>query len=164
MTSLSRALPAAAVVAVLAAGAACWMWRAAEDGLAASPAGQRNDVGAAVEWQAAELNSISSADPAGTVQRWIQVSTGGLAERLAHDRDSLVRGVEAGKTDITGETLRAVVTSVDPGAGKADAIALLKLSVRDAKANVTVKRIQTRVGLRHVDGGWKVDEIANISQ
>lgn len=160
---LRIALLALAVVAVAAAGWTGWEWySAAHDGKLAY-AHTRDDVLSQGERGIVSLNTLDYRDVNGGFTRWLQASTGQLADGINNGRADDTKRIQDAKTVTTARVLGSSVTEVDDQAGKARMIAAVEVTVTPAQGQPAVKRSRFEAQLARTDQGWKISSLQPVA-
>ncbi|WP_405016512.1 hypothetical protein OHV05_04870 [Kitasatospora sp. NBC_00070] len=100
------------------------------------------------------LTSADAADPAATRARWLSVTHAPLHDRLgaAPAPDQTVRASLAG----------AALTALDPAAGTARLIAVVRLERVSATGGSSTDRRRVTVSLTRTGDGWKAADLATV--
>ncbi|MBB4950642.1 Mce-associated membrane protein [Kitasatospora gansuensis] len=119
-------------------------------------AGERARSGAlaAGRTAVAVLTSADAADPAATRARWLSVTHAPLRDRLAAApaADLTVRATVAG----------AALTALDPAAGTARLIAVVRLELVATTGALSTDRRRVTVALTRTGDGWKAADLATV--
>jgi Mce-associated membrane protein len=137
-----------------------WVSSANDDGLAYAKA--RGEVLDAGTRQVAVLNTLDYHDVDGGIARWLDASTGGLRDQLAHTDDNTKNSVRQGATIATGKVLDAAVSELDTRAGTAKMLASVEITVAKDGVAPATKRNRFAVQLARTDGDWKLSALDQV--
>ena len=103
------------------------------------------------------LTSAESNDPAGTVDRMTQVATGPLLENLRSQRAHWVEQIRELRSQVTSEVLATAASAVDPKAGTATVLVLVKTT---STADRQSRQQRMILDMSRTPRGWKAAAVS----
>ncbi|WP_409061857.1 hypothetical protein [Streptomyces sp. SYP-A7185] len=149
----------ASAAAALALGLAGWTgssWYAAAHDDSARFATTRDEVLAAGEQAALNLNTLDHRDLTDGLDTWEQSATGSLLDELRKGRSEFEKQVRTARTVTTAEVLSAAVTELDEREGRAGVLLAMRITVDPPKKKPTSKESRLLAELTRTAGGWKL--------
>ncbi|WUN35988.1 hypothetical protein OG823_28860 [Kitasatospora sp. NBC_00315] len=153
---------AGAATAVLAAGLAAWSgwsWYDAAHDDSAAYARARDQVLAAGEQGAQNMNTLDHRDLAHGLDLWEASTTGDLHDQLVRGRSQFETQVEQAQTVTSAKTLSGAVTELDDRAGRATVMIALRITVEVPNTAPATKDSRMLGELTRTAGGWKLSAL-----
>ncbi|MEW2389997.1 hypothetical protein AB0933_16770 [Streptomyces venezuelae] len=154
-TELSLVCAAAA----LALGFAGWTgtsWYAAAHDDSTRFAEARDDVLAAGEQAALNMNTLDHRDLEHGLDAWEESATGKLLDELRKGRPEFEKQVRTARTVTTAEVLSGAVTELDEREGRAGVLIALRITVDPPKKKPSTKESRLLGELTRTAEGWKL--------
>ncbi|MEU6820853.1 hypothetical protein ABZ921_09505 [Streptomyces atriruber] len=154
-TKLSLACTAAA----FALGFAGWTgssWYVAAHDDSARFAETRDDVLAAGEQAALNMNTLDHRDLEHGLDAWEESATGNLLTELRKGRAEFEKQVRTARTVTTAEVLSGAVTELDEREGRAGVLIAMRITVDPPKKKPSTKESRLLGELTRTPGGWKL--------
>ncbi|SEG17585.1 Mce-associated membrane protein [Thermomonospora echinospora] len=123
----------------------------------------RDEVLAAGRQAVADLNTMDATQVDQSLRRWLDASTGPLREELTRARDRNRQQVQQSRTSARGTVTDAAVLQLDPRAGTAQLIAMVRVEITPASgAGASTDRKRFEAGLARTPDGWKLRSLTAI--
>lgn len=113
---------------------------------------------AAANTAAVALSSLNSADAEGTADRMEQVATGSLLDELRANRAQRVAQIRRSAVVTTAEVLTAAAGAVDPKAGKATVLVLVKVTTTGPPPP---RQLRLVLEMTRTPQGWKAAAVSS---
>ncbi|MFC8449190.1 hypothetical protein [Kitasatospora sp. NPDC057223] len=152
----------ACTLAVLAAGLAAWAgwsWFTAAHDDAAAYGRARDQVLAAGEQAAQNMNTLDHRDLARGLDLWESSTTGGLHDQLVQGRAQFESQVTKARTVTTARALSGAVTELDDRAGRAAVMIALRITVQVPDSAPATKDSRMLGELTRTPSGWKLSAL-----
>lgn len=162
---LRMAIVVTAVLAVLASGAAGWFgiswYRAAHDE-SLDLAAARDVVLREAQQVAVNLNTLDYENVEPGLDRWINSSTGQLANEFRSNRKSYADAITESRTKTEARVLDAAVAELDPTAGTARVLLIVDVTATRDRGEPVVNRQRLQMEMSSTDHGWKASAIQPV--
>ncbi len=158
-------LVAAILLAVsgAAAGAFGVSWAVAANDSSIDLAHTRDKVLQAGRQAIINFNTLDYRQVEKGLDRWARSSTGPLHEQVVKGRKANAERIRKAKTTTTAEIVDAALTELNTRAGKAQMIAVVKVTVTPEGKQPGVKRSRYQAELTRVqDGTWKLSKLGPV--
>ncbi|MEV6756844.1 hypothetical protein [Streptomyces sp. NPDC051214] len=152
-------LALASAAAALALGFAAWTgssWYAAAHDDSARFAQVRDEVLAAGEQAALNMNTLDHRDLERGLDAWEQSATGSLLDELRKGRPEFEKQVRTARTVTTAEVLSGAVTELDEREGRAGVLIAMRITVDPPKKKPSTKESRLLGELTRTGDGWKL--------
>jgi Mce-associated membrane protein len=113
---------------------------------------------AAASTAAVALSSLDARDPEGTVDRMEQIATGSLLDELRANRVQRIAQIRQAAVLTTAEVLTAAASAVDPGAGKATVLVLVKVTTTGPPPP---RQLRVVLEMTRTPQGWKAAAVSS---
>lgn len=152
-------LSLAATAAAVALGFAGWTgssWYAAAHDDSARFAETRDEVLAAGEQAALNLNTLDHRDLEHGLDTWERSATGSLLDELRKGRPEFEKQVRTARTVTTADVLSGAVTELDEREGRAGVMIAMRITVDPPKKKPSTKESRLLGELTRTGEGWKL--------
>ncbi|MEW1929378.1 hypothetical protein [Streptomyces sp. NPDC088360] len=149
----------ASAAAAFALGFAGWAgstWYAAAHDDSARFAQTRDEVLAAGEQAALNMNTLDHRDLERGLDTWEQSATGSLLDELRKGRPEFEKQVRTARTVTTAEVLSGAVTELDEREGRAGVLIAMRITVDPPKKKPSTKESRLLGELTRTGDGWKL--------
>ncbi|MFC8128506.1 hypothetical protein [Streptomyces sp. NPDC057302] len=152
-------LSLASAAGALALGFAGWTgstWYAAAHDDSVRFATTRDEVLAAGEQAALNMNTLDHRDLERGLDAWEQSATGSLLDELREGRPEFEKQVRAARTVTTAQVLSGAVTELDEREGRAGVLIAMRITVDPPKKKPSTKESRLLGELTRTGDGWKL--------
>ncbi|MBC3840051.1 hypothetical protein GXW82_07190 [Streptacidiphilus sp. 4-A2] len=114
----------------------------------------------------ADLVALSSADGAaasGSLDNWLNATTGSLHDGLQRGSASSLAGLSSSGTDARGSVTAAALTALDPHGGTATLLATLSVQVSATGTTAQTQQRGLQAQLVRTGTGWKISALTTVS-
>lgn len=96
------------------------------------------------------------------LQRWLEVSTGPLHDRLADTSEEIKTTLREGRTVADGAVLDVGITELDEYAGTATMLAAVEITLSEEDTASAIRRNRFTAGLTRTEAGWKLSSLNQL--
>jgi Mce-associated membrane protein len=129
---------------------------------ATGPERERDLVLRSSSREIAALNTMDRADPSAGLKAWLDASTGPLHDQLQRDQPANQVKIGKSRTSASAAVTGAAVTSLDTGAGKAEVIASVRVTLTPQGGAPTLQRKRFEAGVVRTASGWKLESLTAV--
>jgi Mce-associated membrane protein len=122
----------------------------------------RDEVLTAGRQAVADLNTMDATQVDQSLRTWLDASTGPLHEQLTRSRDRNRQQVQQSKASARGTVTDAAVIALDPRAGTAQMIAMVRVEITPQSGGASTDRKRFEAGLTRTPDGWKLRSLTAI--
>ncbi|MFC7303028.1 hypothetical protein ACFQVC_02190 [Streptomyces monticola] len=156
LLSCALALSGASLVAAAWTGTS---WYAAAHDERASYAALRDQVLAAGEQGAQNLNTLDHRALDRDLDTWGESTAGELHTQVTEGREEFARQIREARTVTTAKVLSGAVTELDSRAGRAKVLVALRITVTAPKSEPSAKESRLLGEVTRTGGGWKLSAL-----